>query len=44
MSIIHSVKKQGLSLRGLIRIKSFSKFVRMSLLSGVNKKRGFEWV
>lgn len=38
----HSVKKQCLSLRGLIRIKSFSKFVRMG--SFVNKNRGFEWI
>lgn len=43
MSIIHS-KKQSLSLRALIRIKSFSKFVRMALLSGVNKNRAFEWL
>lgn len=43
--LTHSVKKQCLSLRGLTRIESFSKFVRMgSFLSGVNKNGGFEWI
>lgn len=38
----HSVKKQCLSLRGLIGTASFSKCLRMG--SFINQNRGFEWI